>query len=61
MTSAGARLGLGIDHPSPGARQWDVCVCVYLGVCELDVCVRESQMCEECVCVSVSERGWGKR
>ena len=32
------------------------CVCVYVGVCELDVCVRENQMCEECVCVSVRER-----
>lgn len=33
------------------------CVCVYVGVCKLDVCVRENQMCEECVCVSVRERG----
>jgi len=33
------------------------CVCVYVGVCELDVCVRENQMCEKCVCVSVRERG----
>ena len=38
------------------------CVCVYVGVCELDVCVRENQMCEECVCVCECEReSRGKR
>ena len=37
------------------------CVCVYVGVCELDVCVRENQMCEKCVCVSVRERGGEER